>query len=188
MGYGSLRMKRAVEKLEPFDSDGDLNVIIETPKGYRNKFSYDEKLGLFRLKKALPEGMVFPLDFGFIPGTLGGDGDPLDVLVLNDEPAFPGCLVRARVLAIIEAEQTDQKGKRNRNDRLIAAALLEEPAAEAAPDELGKRRLHEIEQFFAAYNELEGKKFKVLRERGPKHAKQLVKQAQKAYRKKHHAN
>ncbi|HEX8920029.1 MAG TPA: inorganic diphosphatase, partial [Pyrinomonadaceae bacterium] len=77
-----------------YDSESDeLNVIIETPKGSRNKFNYDERHQLFKLGGVLPLGAVFPFDFGFIPSTLGGDGDPLDILLLMDEPAFPGCLV-----------------------------------------------------------------------------------------------
>src|SRR4051794_14166126 len=71
---------------------GDLNVVIDTPKGSRNKFKYDEELGLFKLRKVLPLGAVFPFDFGFLPSTRGADGDPLDVLVLMDEPAFAGCV------------------------------------------------------------------------------------------------
>ncbi|HEX8201166.1 MAG TPA: inorganic diphosphatase, partial [Isosphaeraceae bacterium] len=85
---------------------GELNVIIETPKGSRNKFDFDEELGLFKLGGVLPAGAVFPYDFGFVPATRGGDGDPLDVLVLMDEPAFVGCLVPARLIGVIEAEQT----------------------------------------------------------------------------------
>src|SRR3712207_70105 len=100
---------------------GTLNVIIETPKGSRNKFKYDEERGLFLLDGVLPLGAVFPFDFGFVPSTLGDDGDPLDVLVLMDEPAFAGCLVPARLIGVIEAEQTE-KGKTTRNDRLITVA------------------------------------------------------------------
>src|SRR6185295_6553872 len=94
--------------LTAFDSDSKLlNAIIETPKGSRNKFSYDQKHGLFVLGGVLPLGAVFPFDFGYIPGTLGGDSDPLDVLVLMDEPAFTGCLVPARLIGVIEANQTE---------------------------------------------------------------------------------
>lgn len=77
-------MKSLAEKLDPFDEDGNLHVIVETPMGCRNKYSYDPELNVFRLKKALAEGMVFPFDFGFVPSTLGEDGDPLDVLVITD--------------------------------------------------------------------------------------------------------
>ncbi len=98
-------------KLRPFDREArTLNVIIDTPKGSRNKYSWDEKLELFSLSGVLPAGAVFPYDFGFIPNTLGGDGDPLDVLVVMDEPAFVGCLVACCLLGVIEAKQTE-KGK-----------------------------------------------------------------------------
>lgn len=89
----------------PIDTEnGTLNVVIETPRGHRNKYSFDHELGLFRLGGVLTAGAVFPFDFGFLPGTLAADGDPLDVLVLMDEPAFPGCLIPARLLGAIEAE------------------------------------------------------------------------------------
>ena len=71
-------------KLEAFHDEEELNVVIETPKGSRNKYNYDEKLGLFKLGGVLPSGASFPFDFGFVPSTVGGDGDPLDVLVLLD--------------------------------------------------------------------------------------------------------
>src|SRR6266852_1252369 len=90
-----------------FDSDGrGCRVIIETPKGSRNKFDYDPESGLFMLGGLLPEGMMFPFDFGFIPSTLGDDGDPLDIMVLMDAPAHVGCLIDARIIGIIESKQT----------------------------------------------------------------------------------
>lgn len=111
------------QKISPFDEESDdLNVIIETPKDCRNKYALDEELGVFVLKGILTAGHFFPYDFGFIPQTLGGDGDPLDVLVLMDEPAFVGCLVKTRLIGVIEAEQTEQDGKVERNDRLIGVA------------------------------------------------------------------
>src|SRR3954464_9210388 len=103
-----------------------LRVIIDTPKGSRNKYSYDEASGLFELKGVLGSGLYFPFDFGFVPSTKGGDGDPLDVLVLMDEPAFPGCLVPSRLIGAIEAEQKERNGKKERNDRLIAVADRQE--------------------------------------------------------------
>src|SRR4051812_43141622 len=92
-------------------------VIIETPKGSRTKFAYDEKSRLFELRGLLPHGLVFPFDFGFIPRTLGGDGDPLDVMVLMDAPAHVGCLIDARIIGILNAEQV-KDGDRETNDRL----------------------------------------------------------------------
>src|SRR4051812_36568224 len=102
------------------DEDGIVNVVIETPKGSRNKIAYDPQRKLFELKSVLPTGWAFPFDFGFIPGTRGEDGDPLDVLVLMDEPACTGCLVRSRLIGVIRAKQTERNGDRQRNDRLIA--------------------------------------------------------------------
>src|SRR5262252_5677838 len=87
-----------LDRLPAWTGHGDaIQVVIETPKGSRNKYAYDPKVGLFRLKKALPAGMAFPYDFGFVPSTLADDGDPVDVLVLMDEPAFPGCLLKCRI-------------------------------------------------------------------------------------------
>src|ERR1700679_242352 len=109
-------------KLKPIDKkDQLLQVIIETPAGSRNKFAFDPDQGIFSLKKVLPAGMVFPYDFGFLPKTLAPDGDPIDVLLLMDEPAFPGIAVKARLIGVIEGEQVEGK-KRIRNDRLVAIA------------------------------------------------------------------
>src|SRR6267143_6615901 len=96
--------------------------IIETPKGCRNKFDYDPESNLFMLGGLLPEGMMFPFDFGFIPSTLGDDGDPLDIMVLMDAPAHVGCLIEARIIGIILAEQS-QDGKTETNDRLLGVAV-----------------------------------------------------------------
>src|SRR5580698_11502461 len=88
---------------------GICSEIIETPRGRRNKFDYDPDANLFKLGGLLPEGMTFPFDFGFIPSTLGDDGDPLDVMVLMDAPAHVGCLMEVRIIGVIEATQTDGK-------------------------------------------------------------------------------
>src|ERR1700744_1254866 len=109
-------------RLKPISKrDGLLQVIIETPAGSRNKFAYDPDQGIFALKKVLPAGMVFPYDFGFLPQTIAPDGDPIDVLLLMDEPAFPGIAVKARLIGVIEGEQVAGK-ERIRNDRLVAVA------------------------------------------------------------------
>ena len=92
-------------RLQPVrKKDGLLQVIVETPKGSRNKFSFDVEQEIFSLKKVLPAGMAFPYDFGFLPKTLADDGDPIDVLLLMDEPAFPGVLVPSRFIGVIEGE------------------------------------------------------------------------------------
>src|ERR1700704_2993480 len=100
-----MRATNPLIDLDPVDKEsGHINAIIDTPKGSRNKFKFDEKIGMFKLGGALPVGAVFPFDFGYIPSTRGGDGDPLDILILMDEPAFVGCLVPARLIGVIEAE------------------------------------------------------------------------------------
>src|SRR5579862_4124588 len=106
-------------RLKPFDDKRLLRVVIETPKGSRNKFAFDPDEQIFELKKVLPAGMAFPYDFGFVPSTKADDGDPVDVLVLMDEPAFAGCVLSCRVIGVIEGEQGDKKDK-ERNDRIVA--------------------------------------------------------------------
>jgi inorganic pyrophosphatase len=132
-----------------------------------------------RLNKVLPPGMSFPLDFGFVPSTIGEDGDPLDVLVVMDEPAFPGCVVTAKLIGVIEAEQTE-KGKTIRNDRFVAVLdTPRNPASVHSPDELGRERLDGIERFFVAYNEAEGRTFKPIGRHGPEEAKALLAAAER---------
>jgi inorganic pyrophosphatase len=167
-------------KLPSFDSEtGDLHVVIDTPKGSRNKFAWDEELALFELAGVLPAGAVFPYDFGFIPNTRGEDGDALDVLVLMDDPAFSGCLVMSRLLGVIEAEQTETSGKVERNDRLIAVAAKSRTHGHVKSlEQVTKELVDEIEHFFVSYNAAKGKQFKPLRRSGPDRAKQLVQEAQ----------
>jgi inorganic pyrophosphatase len=162
-------------RLHSFDREsGALNVVIDTPKGSRNKYSWDEKRELFSLTGVLPAGAVFPYDFGFIPNTRGGDGDPLDVLVVMDEPAFVGCLVSCRLLGVIEAKQTE-KGKTERNDRLIAVSIDSRTHEKLkAITDFDPVLLDEIEHFFVSYNEVKGKKFNPLRRLGSPHARKLV--------------
>jgi inorganic pyrophosphatase len=153
---------------------GILNAVIETPSGSRNKFKFDEKLGFFALSGVLPEGMVFPHAFGFVPSTKAEDGDPEDVLVIMDEPTFTGCVVPTRLVGVIEAEQTED-GKKERNDRLIAVAAESRDYSEIQRlDDLNKNMVKEIEQFFVNYNQERGKKFQVLGTRGPKQALKLL--------------
>jgi len=174
-----------LSSLPAFDADSkDLNVLIETPKGSRNKFKYDEKRGLFKLSGVLPVGAVFPFDFGFIPSTLGGDGDPLDVLILMDEPAFPGCLIPARLIGVIEAEQTED-GKTNRNDRLIAVAVDSRAHTDIHKlNDLNESLVNEIEHFFISFNEAKGKQFKPLGRFEPDRARHVVEKGMKANNKK----
>jgi inorganic pyrophosphatase len=167
-----------LSRLNPLDSKDKkiLRVVIETPKGSRNKFAFDPDQHIFELKKVLPTGMAFPYDFGFVPSTEADDGDPIDVLVLMDEPAFPGCVLKCRVIGVIEGEQRDKKKKKERNDRIIA---IQEDAHSWADiktiDDLGKEFCRELEDFFVNYHELSGKEYRVLGVKGPAQAHKLVK-------------
>lgn len=162
-------------ELEAIDSEsGAVNAIIDTPKGSRNKFKYDEKSGLFRLGGTLPLGAVFPFDFGYIPSTSAADGDPIDILILMDEPAFPGCLVPAKLIGVLEAHQTEGK-KTTRNDRLIGVAAESRNHSHIRfLGDLNSNLVHEIERFFVSYNETKGKQFEVLGRYGPERAATLV--------------
>jgi inorganic pyrophosphatase len=161
----------------------ECKAIIETPKGRRNKFDYDPKYEAFALGGLLPEGMVFPYDFGFIPSTLGGDGDPLDVLVLMDEPAHVGCLLDVRIIGVIEAEQVED-GKRQSNDRLIAVAVHSYAHEDNhSIDDVPKTILDQVELFFVTYNKSRGKKFVVKGRHGPKRAAGIIEEGIAAFKK-----
>jgi inorganic pyrophosphatase len=164
-------------RLKPFDSDDKrlLRVVIETPKGSRNKFAFDPDERIFELKKVLPAGMTFPYDFGFVPSTKADDGDPVDVLVLMDEPAFAGCVLLCRPIGVIEGEQGDKKDK-ERNDRIIAVEKDAHSWADITTiDDLGKEFCRELEEFFVNYHKLSGNEYRVLGVKGPDQARKLVK-------------
>jgi len=179
-GMGKKSKLSPVGRLKPRVGRRSLRVVIETPKGSRNKFDFDPKLQLFALSAVLPVGESFPFDFGFIPGTKGADGDPLDVMLLMDEPAFPGCVIEARLVGVIEASQSDN-GKKLRNDRLIAVSNeshLHRPIKTIK--DIDARLLSEIEEFFIAYDTMKGERFKPLGRYGPARALALVRRGQKA--------
>lgn len=151
------------------------NVIIETPKGSRNKYAYSQKLKVFELRKLLPAGAVFPFDFGFIPGTKAEDGDPVDVLVVMDEPAFPGCLVRCRIIGALKAKKS-KENKMVQNDRLIAVSVQSRFYSGLKQiSDLDKNVLEEIEHFFASYSEIEGITFESNGWAGAGEAKKKIK-------------
>jgi inorganic pyrophosphatase len=168
-------------RLAPHDGDlDDLQVIVETPKGSRNKYAFDPEQKVFQLKKVLPTGMAFPYDFGFVPSTRAEDGDPFDVLVLMDEPAFPGCLLVCRPVGIIEGDE-GKKGKRVRNDRVVAIEQDNHSYARVKHiDDLGKKFVEELEEFFVNYHELSGKEYRIRDVRGPGEAQRRIKGAVRA--------
>ena len=160
--------------LSPLDGGNRIQVIIETPKGSRNKYSFDPEQRVFGLKKVLPAGMAFPYDFGFVPSTKAEDGDPTDVLVLMDEPAFPGCLLKCRMIGVIEGQQGGKK-KGRRNDRIVAIEEANHSYANVRHiKELGKKFLQELEEFFVNYHDLQGQKYKILDAKGPAEARRRL--------------
>jgi inorganic pyrophosphatase len=167
-------------ELDPREPDSDnVRVVIDTPAGSRNKYKFDPATGLFRISRVLPVGMAFPHDFGSIPGTCAEDGDPLDVMVLELAPSFPGCLVAVRLIGEIRCVQRE-RGKRNRNDRLIGVAQtpVNRPGTTELV-ELDPEHLHAIEHFFTAYNAAQGREFRVTGRTGSRAANATLKRAER---------
>jgi inorganic pyrophosphatase len=154
-----------------------VRVIIEIPRNSANKYEYDGKLGVFRLDRALYSPMHYPGDYGFIPGTLAEDGDPLDIIVLVDEPSFTGCLMEARpvgLLHMVDANEKDQKvlGVPNRNPRFDSVHTI---------DQVFPHTRTEIEYFFSIYKELQGAKTKMEGWSGPREARKLIIESRQVY-------
>ena len=176
---------RSLARLEALDDDKNVTVVIETPKGGHTKLAFDEKRDWFVVKKVLPEGMSFPFDFGFIPSTLGDDGDPLDILVLMDEPVPMGTIVPTRLLGVIEGKQTEVDGESAENDRLIGAACASQLFEEVTKlSDLPSNVVKEIERFFVTYNEEEGKRFEPKGCHGRRRASALLETGIRRYRRK----
>src|SRR5215831_18765677 len=142
-------------KLPSFSEDGDVRVVIETPRGSRAKFSYDPEFETFALSKSLLTGLTYPHDWGFVPSTKAEDGDPLDIMVIHDAATFPGLVVTCRVIGVLQIEQKS-KNKAERNDRLFAVPLRShsERALKDVRD-LTTPIQEELEKFFIATDELE---------------------------------
>ena len=155
-----------------------VQVIIETPQGSRNKYKYHEASGRFGLDNVLPVGTVFPFNFGYVPETHAEDGDPIDVLVLMDEPAFVGCLVKVRLIGVLEATQAEKGGKPVRNDRLIAVAEKSHTHEDVTEvKQINPTLVRQIENFFVAYNTGLGRRFEPLKWEGAKRAGELLEAA-----------
>jgi inorganic pyrophosphatase len=152
-----------------------MKVIVETPKGSSVKYKFDETSKEFKLLKALPTGMVFPFDFGFLPGTKGEDGDPLDVLLVSEFGTFPGCVIDCRIVGCMVAEQR-KEDRMIRNDRFIG--IPEQSRVYEgiiSMSDIPPRIIKEIEQFFINYLSLEGKRINILDHFGTQQALELIK-------------
>ena len=162
---------------------GLLHVIVDTPKGSATKFKHDPKKNMFTIAHVLPPGAAFPFDFGSIPSTAAEDGDPLDVLVLHENPSFPGCLMLVRIVGVLEAKQT-QDGKTQRNDRLIGVASESRAYGDfRSLQDVPRHLLDEIEHFFVSYNEERGRSFRPLGRFGVRRATALIKRGERLFRK-----
>lgn len=154
-----------------------VRAIVETPAGSAGKFSLDPDTGLYSLAKLLPVGMAMPLDFGFVPSTCGGDGDPLDIMLLNEVEIPTGCLVTARLIGAIEVEQapSGDTSKKERNDRLIARLAESRKWAHVERlEQLGEAFVDELNRFFSTYKALRGQTYEVQAVSGPGRAVELV--------------
>ena len=150
-------------------------IVIETVAGSAVKYKYDPHLGLFRIKKVLPLGMVFPYHFGFIPGTVGEDGDPLDAMVISEHESFTGARVNCRLIGALLASQKE-KGRRLRNDRFflipVDSMLFEKIKSIQG---FGVKHNSQLKQFFINYNKAENKIFTPLKLVAPAQALALIK-------------
>ena len=172
-----------VERLAHLDplagvAQGCITVVIETSRGSRSKLAYDESLGALRLRHVLPEGLAFPFDFGFVPGTRAGDGDPLDVLLLVDEGLPAGTVLEARVIGVLEARQRRGEDPPVDNNRILAVpAVAGAAAAIRTLDDLRPGLVDEWEAFLVQYNRPRGIRFEPLGRHGPDRALSLVRDA-----------
>ena len=157
-------------------------VVVDTPRGSPIKFKYDVEKKRYTIAHVLPPGMVFPFDFGSVPGTLADDGDPLDAMILLEAPTFAGCLVEVRLIGVLEAKQT-QKGRTMRNDRLIGVAAESRTYKKIRKlADVPGALLRSIEQFFVTYNAQRGRRFRVVSRGGPIRARRLVRAGERLFR------
>jgi inorganic pyrophosphatase len=154
-------MATSIDKIPLHPPDG-YNVVVETPRGSRTKFSYDVETGLFRAKKRLAMGFAFPFPFGFFPSTAAEDGDPLDAMLLTDADLPMGSLVRCRVLGGFALEDLQERAVK-RNDRLLAVPLLlHQDRPPYSLSDMPPEQLKDLEDFFVAYPAADGKQARVV--------------------------
>jgi inorganic pyrophosphatase len=147
--------------MDAFDSEGSLNVIVETPRGSTAKWKYAD--GIVKLSRALPLGLAYPFDWGFIPGTHVADGDPLDAMVYWDVTSYPGVVIPSRSIAVLKVEQTNRiSGARERNDRVLVVPVKAAAIAISDLGDLPERARRELEHFFVAAVAFEGKDVRLL--------------------------
>ncbi|NJR38505.1 MAG: inorganic diphosphatase [Leptolyngbyaceae cyanobacterium CSU_1_4] len=144
--------------IPPQPKPGILNVIIEIPAGSKNKYEFDKELNAFILDRVLSSSVQYPLDYGFIPNTLGDDGDPLDGIVMMDQPTFPGCIIAARPIGMLEMVDGGDR------DEKILCVPDKDPryAHVKSLKDVAPHRLEEVAEFFRTYKNLEKKVTEIL--------------------------
>ncbi len=152
-----------------------VNAVIEIPKGSVNKYEYDKELHVFRLDRTLFSPVHYPGDYGFVPCTLGLDGDPIDVLVLLESATFPGCLMEVRPIGVLR--MIDQ----GKSDEKILAVAESDPVYREVNDypQMFTHTLREIEHFFSVYKSLEGKKTEIAGWDGVEAARRIIADGQR---------
>lgn len=155
-----------------------VTVIVEIPKGSRNKYEMDKATGRIHLDRMLFSAVHYPTDYGFIEHTLGGDGDPLDALVLVNEATFPGCVIEARPVGVFH--MSDDKGE----DEKVLTVPVSDPYWNQIRTlrEVQPHLLREIEHFFTIYKDLEGKSVVIKGWEDEANARALIASAQEAYK------
>ncbi len=155
-----------------------VNAVIEIPLGESNKYEYDKALHVFRLDRTLYSPVHYPGDYGFLPSTLGDDGDPLDVLVLVDQPSFPGCLIEVRPIGVME--MVDQHS----SDQKVLAVGVHNPRYREVRNysDVYEHVLTEISHFYSIYKELEGKRAQALGWRDCATAHRVIMEAHERFR------
>lgn len=167
-----------LSRIEAQPKPGIVNVLIEIPAGSKNKYEFDKDLNAFALDRVLYASVHYPYDYGFIPNTLADDGDPLDGMVIMDQPTFPGCVIAARpigMLGMIDGGDSDEK---------ILCVPDKDPryAGVTSLKDIPQHRLDEIAEFFRTYKNLEKKETKITGWQDVDAVKPLVDQCIKAYK------
>ncbi|HEX8789592.1 MAG TPA: inorganic diphosphatase [Polyangiaceae bacterium] len=157
------------------DSDGNLNVVVESPRGARVKLKYEPEAGIFKFSRPLVLGVAYPYDWGFIPSTRAEDGDPLDAMIYHDVASFPGVVVPSRAIGVVKLVQKEPKTPKRRNDRLIVVPAHEKRLEDAT--QIDERVREELEQFFRVVVLMTAKKVHIEGWAGPKLAAKLVARA-----------
>jgi inorganic pyrophosphatase len=164
-----------LDEIPALDEQGAIHVVIESPRGCRVKLKYEPRFDRMMLSRPLPAGLVYPHDWGFVPGTCASDGDPIDALVVSDTATAPGIVVVCRPLGVLEIEQDAKTGGRERNDRIIATPKSAHRWANIADVfALSERTRDEIAAFFVQATLFERKNVKVLGWAGPDRSVSLV--------------